>query len=254
MPPRNQNSRPGRPPTLDDEKRKMIIGILAVGGSRSMAARHVGCAVDTIARTARREPTFGMLLRKAEVDSDIQCLTNLHVALQDARQWRAATWTLERRRPTRFGRQPARSVALRQFRRQLARLRTRLLRAVPSADDRRQLSTQIKRLERSAARLAGSRLPERRRQGPSHLAAQAKQLATAGSANGAPTESKKRKMGVQNLKKPAEKPSLAPVYEQFRRFAGAPGEPANGHANNGKSPGKTPLPHRNGAPPQPILR
>ncbi len=73
-------------------------------------------------------------------------------------------------------------------------------------------------------------------------------------ANGAPTGSKKRKMGVRNIEKSSGKPGLAPLYEQFRRFAGAPGERADGHANNGKSPEKKPLLHRNGAPPQPTLR
>lgn len=249
----NQNSRPGRPPVLDDEKRKMILGVLAVGGSRSMAARYVGCAVETIARTARRDPRFGKIIRKAEVESDVHCLTSLSKAVEDSRQWRAATWSLTRRLPQRFGRQPVRKVALRRFRRQLAELRTLMLRAAPSVADRRRLSTRIKRLERSASLLAGLKVPQRR-SGSSSIAAPARDSTGTRFVSGSAMKNTNDKIGVEKAKNSAEKPCLPPVHEQFRRFVGAPHDSDNGHAKNGKSPEKTRHPRGNGALPRPVLR
>ena len=39
----NQNSRPGRKPLLDEAKRREICEILAIGGTRTLAAAYVGC-------------------------------------------------------------------------------------------------------------------------------------------------------------------------------------------------------------------
>ena len=40
----DENSKPGRKPVLDDAKRREICAILAIGGTRRMAARYVGSA------------------------------------------------------------------------------------------------------------------------------------------------------------------------------------------------------------------
>ena len=51
MCPSDENSHPGRKPAPDDAKRREIFAILAIGGTRTMAARYVGCSLDTIGRT-----------------------------------------------------------------------------------------------------------------------------------------------------------------------------------------------------------
>ena len=104
MLPHNQNSRPGRKPLLDEAKRREICEILAVGGTRTMAAAYVGCSLDTIARTAQRDRMFAKQLRKASVECEICCLRNLSNAAQDPKNWRAAAWALERLYPERYGR------------------------------------------------------------------------------------------------------------------------------------------------------
>ena len=53
-----QPNRGGRPPSLDEAKRRKIIALLANGSSRRVAARVVGCAHSTITRTAERDPEF----------------------------------------------------------------------------------------------------------------------------------------------------------------------------------------------------
>ena len=49
----------GRPPVLDDAKRREICAILAMGGNRETAARYVGCHRTTIANTAERDEEIG---------------------------------------------------------------------------------------------------------------------------------------------------------------------------------------------------
>jgi len=61
------NRRRGRPPLLDAAKRREICAIVACGGTRTVAARYVGCSIDTIARAAERDPVFAEQIRRAEL-------------------------------------------------------------------------------------------------------------------------------------------------------------------------------------------
>lgn len=89
-------------PVLDDIKRAQICAILAVGGSRALAANYVGCAPETIRRTADRDPEFHAALLRAESQHEIQCLQRIQDASKKDTHWRAATWTLERIYPDRY--------------------------------------------------------------------------------------------------------------------------------------------------------
>ena len=48
----------GRPPVLDEAKKREILAILTVGCSRRTAARYVGCTASTIQNTAERDAHF----------------------------------------------------------------------------------------------------------------------------------------------------------------------------------------------------
>ena len=95
MPPR------GRPPVLDDAKRREILAILTVGCSRRAAAKYVGCAPATIANTAARDPEFAEQLRQAESKAEVGYLKNIRKAAKKEQYWRAAAWALERKYPER---------------------------------------------------------------------------------------------------------------------------------------------------------
>ena len=45
-------------PTITEPMKNEICAILAVGGTRKMAAQYIGCSVRTICRMARRDPHF----------------------------------------------------------------------------------------------------------------------------------------------------------------------------------------------------
>ena len=94
----------GRPPTLDETKRRKILALLANGSSRRVAARIAGCSHTTIARTAQRDPQFAAELDAAEHNSEIEALRQIRKAAKKDRYWRAAAWLLERTNPRDFTR------------------------------------------------------------------------------------------------------------------------------------------------------
>lgn len=95
---------------LDEAKRREIIAILSVGGTRKMAATYVGCATATIRATARRIPEFAKELREAELGPEHTFLKAIKTAAEDVKQWRAAAWALERLFPERYAKRKPDSI------------------------------------------------------------------------------------------------------------------------------------------------
>jgi len=54
----------GRPTVLDADKKRDILTILAMGGTRRTAAEYVGCTRQTIRNTANRDPQFAARLQE----------------------------------------------------------------------------------------------------------------------------------------------------------------------------------------------
>ena len=79
-------------PILDEVKRQQICAILGVGGTRQMTADFLGCHVDTIRNTAKRDPDFSKQIRRAELTPEIAYLKSIQTAAADSKQWRAAAW------------------------------------------------------------------------------------------------------------------------------------------------------------------
>jgi hypothetical protein len=93
---------PGRPPVLGPIQRRKIVTLLSAGCSRRVAARRVGCAPSTIARTAARDPDFAEELAEAESSLETEMLDSIRHAAKTDRYWRAAGWLLERKNPQDF--------------------------------------------------------------------------------------------------------------------------------------------------------
>jgi hypothetical protein len=96
----------GRPPVLDEEKRRKIIAMLANGSSRRVAANYVGCAPSTITRAILRDGEFAAAVAQAEQNTEIDALRHIRNAARNNRYWRAAAWLLERRNPQDFAKRP----------------------------------------------------------------------------------------------------------------------------------------------------
>jgi hypothetical protein len=127
----DERQRPGARSKLDQTKQREICAILAVGGTRAMAARYVGCHPETIRRTALREPEFAAQLRKAEINSEIVLLRSIQTASQDVKQWRASAWALERLFPERYGRRSPRTITVEQVSELIRQLGTIIVSEIP---------------------------------------------------------------------------------------------------------------------------
>ena len=92
----------GRPPVLDDGKRREILAILSTGCSQAVAAEYVGCSVSTIQRTVERDPLFAESLGKARNNAELGLVRNIRNAANNEKYWRAAAWALERFFPNKY--------------------------------------------------------------------------------------------------------------------------------------------------------
>jgi hypothetical protein len=101
----------GRPPVLDQAKRRDILAIVTVGGSRRTAAQYVDCAPSTIRNTADRDPDFAAKLAHAENAAELMHLRNINTAAKEPCYWRASAWSLERLRPESYGHRDPASVS-----------------------------------------------------------------------------------------------------------------------------------------------
>jgi hypothetical protein len=121
----------GRPRILDGYKRREILAILSVGGTRQVAASYVGCALSTIENTAKRSPEFAERLRRSEQSFEVEYLDNIRRAAKESKYWRAAAWALERLRPDRYAHRSPDVITLDQIRRLMAQLAGLISEEVP---------------------------------------------------------------------------------------------------------------------------
>jgi hypothetical protein len=143
--PRRPN-RGGRPPVLDDTKRRQVVAILSLGGSRRTAARFVGCAVSTIQNTALRNPAFDEQLRHAEGGPQIEFLKRVRTASAKEQCWRAATWALERLNAEEFGKRNPELIPLDQARRLMDQLAEILTEEIGDRDVRLRIVRRVERV------------------------------------------------------------------------------------------------------------
>ena len=136
----------GRKPVLDAEKKGKILGVLAVGCSRRVAAAYVGCSVPTIRNTALREPDFARKLGRAENQAEIGYLRQIQKAAEKAQYWRAAAWVLERRNPRDFALRRPDTITLDHLRVILAQVAQAILEPVTDREIRKQIMARLNTL------------------------------------------------------------------------------------------------------------
>ena len=125
-------ARRGRRRILDGYKRREILAILAVGGSREIAAKYVGCCTSTIQNTADRDPKFAQQLRRKEKQWEIGYLDNIRIAARNERYWRAAAWALERLNPERYARRGPDVITINQLKTLLKEFTEIIVEEVPA--------------------------------------------------------------------------------------------------------------------------
>jgi hypothetical protein len=139
-------ARKGRPPVLDEGKRREILAIVSVGCSRRTAARYVGCAVTTIHNTAERDAEFGRRLRRAEQGAEVGFMRNIQKAAAKEQYWRAAAWALERINPDEFAARRPDALSLDQVTSLVVQLSEILADEVPVARHRKAVLRRVESL------------------------------------------------------------------------------------------------------------
>jgi hypothetical protein len=117
---------------LDDVmQREVLLAILSVGCSQSMAAKYVGCSPATIRREAARDPKFAKKLREAKGNAELGLVKNIRKAANKEQYWRAAAWALERMFPEKYARRGPDVITAEQLAQVLAQLAERIIEQVP---------------------------------------------------------------------------------------------------------------------------
>ncbi len=127
----NRDSGAGRM-KLDPIKQREVCAIIAVGGSRRVAAKYVGCAPTTIRNTALRSKEFARRLARAEADFEVILLSNIQQA--GKRSWNAAAWLLERIYPERYAKRQADTIPVQQLADVLSRIADVIRSEVPDPE------------------------------------------------------------------------------------------------------------------------
>ena len=141
---------------LDEGRRTEILAILGVGCSRRVAAMYVGCHVNTIRNTARRDPDFAERLARAENQAELAFLRRIHKAAEKEQYWRAAAWALERKNPAEYARKSPDVLTLDQVKLLLADLAEIVVCRVPVPLYRKQILKRLDALCAGLRRLARS--------------------------------------------------------------------------------------------------
>lgn len=142
-------ARRGRPPVLDEGKRREILAILSVGCSQTMAASYVGCSRSTIRREAQREPKFADRLRRAVCNAEVGLIRNIRNAAKKEQYWRAAAWALERTFPEKYARRGPDVITSDQLRDILSQLAERIVQLLPADRYRQAIAKDAEMLARS---------------------------------------------------------------------------------------------------------
>jgi hypothetical protein len=95
----------------DLEKNKGTLqAMVAFGCDREMAAKGVGWTVPELNQVLRDDPAFAQTLLRAEGQAEFHRMRLLHEVTKEEKNWRAATWWLERRGQRRYSTRHAKRV------------------------------------------------------------------------------------------------------------------------------------------------
>lgn len=92
-----------RPSKRTPEREARLLQALASGNTRRAACAHAGISDETFSTWCKRYLDFLEAVQKAEAAAEVRAVATI-IRASD-KQWQAAAWWLERRRPVDFARQ-----------------------------------------------------------------------------------------------------------------------------------------------------
>lgn len=131
---------------LTDDQRRRVLGVLSIGGDRTMAAGYAGVTVHELRSAMRRDARLAIDIRGAEAAAEIGHMRRLEEASRNEKNWRISMWWLERVAADRFGRRPARTVSQSQLDGLFDEILVGLAEDIHSPGDRERMLRRIGRL------------------------------------------------------------------------------------------------------------
>ncbi|MEX2309653.1 MAG: hypothetical protein WD738_18925 [Pirellulales bacterium] len=131
---------------LSDEQKGQVMGILSVGCDRQTAANFIGCSLAAIRRAMLQDATFAAGVCRAEAGAELNHMRNVQQAANEAKNWRASVWWLERRAPERYGSRGAGVATARQLKAFINILADALRQDVHNADDWQRIIARLQSL------------------------------------------------------------------------------------------------------------
>ncbi|MGD9126619.1 MAG: hypothetical protein PVH19_04500 [Planctomycetia bacterium] len=131
---------------LDKIQRQKVCAILALGCSRRVAARYVGCRFSLIRATMSRDESFRQEIERAEQISEIEYIQNIKEAAKKSQYWRAAAWALERCNPDDYAFHDPTTFTMDQIRQLLDQFIEIIVQEIPAATQRKRLLYGLKKL------------------------------------------------------------------------------------------------------------
>lgn len=123
------------------EEKATLRAMASIGCDREMAAKTVGWTVSQLRQVLGDDPEFAQVLLRAEGQAEFQRMRILHNAIKEERNWRAATWWLERRAQNRYSRRMSRNVTTTEIQEFIDELVEMVFGAVTREADRERLVT-----------------------------------------------------------------------------------------------------------------
>jgi hypothetical protein len=116
---------------LTESQKETICRFLARGHSNEMAADYAGCTLEMIQKEELFDHAFAERCAHSRLRSEIVLLQRMTNATDDKKNWRAASWLLERLYPERYARRKPRTYTRAQLEEHLSGLGQILVTMLP---------------------------------------------------------------------------------------------------------------------------
>lgn len=128
---------------LDATEKNGVLAVVALGASLETAARYFKREPREIVEALTADADFQRDFKQAQEQAEVFFLKQVKTAALDAKNWRAATWSLERLRPDRYGRTKANAISVEEIKALFARLRETLAAEFNDEDERQKLEEKL---------------------------------------------------------------------------------------------------------------
>ncbi len=140
MPPQRKTKKKA---ALDATDKNGVLAVVALGASLETAARYFKREPRELVEALTADADFQRDFKQAQEQAEVFFLKQVKTAALDAKNWRAATWSLERLRPDRYGRIKANAISVEEIKALFARLRETFAAEFADEAERRKIEEKL---------------------------------------------------------------------------------------------------------------